>query len=309
MTPATSTDDLVTKPPAAMNEILAVEFNRHGRLVYATAGAIPDVSVGERVVVPTDDCPEVATVRIGLTPVEQSALDGELDLTHLPALLRRATPADEERDAAHRRLRAEAELVAGELVERHQLPMRILGSDVLDCDPSADRVVALYFTAPGRVDFRLLVSDLARALRTRIDLRQIGSREAAAAIGGVGHCGLSLCCATFEPVFEPVTQRMARVQSLPSNPLQLQGACGRLLCCLAYENASYLEFMRTSPGIGTRVLTPAGPGLVVGASVPLDMVIVRHESGVRQAHLVGTVVPLRQKASSVPGGSPPTLTQ
>ena len=135
-----------------------------------------------------------------------------------------------------------------------------------------DQMVVVYFTAPQRVDFRVLVGELARSLRARIDLRQIGSRDAARLIGGLGNCGRDLCCATFLKDFEPVSLRMAKVQDLPPNPLKISGACGRLMCCLKYEHPLYAEFAREVPAVGEKVALPEGDAVVVAHQVPADSV-------------------------------------
>jgi cell fate regulator YaaT (PSP1 superfamily) len=145
----------------------------------------------------------------------------------------------------------------------------------LDHGTEFDEQIVVYFTAPHRVDFRALVSDLARALRARIDLRQIGSREGAKLTGGLGSCGRDLCCATFLTSFEPVSLRMAKLQDLPANPLRISGACGRLMCCLKYEHPLYAEFAESTPAVGSQVSTPAGEGTVVAHQVPADAVLVR----------------------------------
>jgi hypothetical protein len=125
------------------------------------------------------------------------------------------------------------------------------------------------------VDFRELVRDLARGLRARIELRQVGARDEARLQGGIGPCGRDLCCATFLKDFEPVSVRMAKDQDLPLNPLKISGACGRLMCCLKYEHPLYQEFNAKAPATGTAVETPAGDGVVVGHNVPSDTVVVR----------------------------------
>jgi cell fate regulator YaaT (PSP1 superfamily) len=112
-------------------------------------------------------------------------------------------------------------------------------------------------------------------LQARIDLRQIGSRDAARLVGGLGNCGRDLCCATFLKDFEPVSLRMAKVQDLPPNPLKISGACGRLMCCLKYEHPLYTEFARTAPAVGEQVALEDGDGVVVGHQVPADSVVIR----------------------------------
>jgi cell fate regulator YaaT (PSP1 superfamily) len=119
------------------------------------------------------------------------------------------------------------------------------------------------------------VSELARSLQARIDLRQIGSRDAARLVGGLGNCGRDLCCATFLKDFEPVSLRIAKMQDLPPNPLKISGACGRLMCCLKYEHPLYAEFARTAPAVGEQVALEDGDGVVIGHQVPADSVVVR----------------------------------
>ena len=244
-----------------------VSFERYGRLYYLDPGG-QTYRVGDRVLVPTESGPEVAECVWAPEWVDD---DGFVDL---PVCAGAATPAHLERDADHRRRRAEAKLVAKRLIKRNDLPMKVVAVDFLD-DGNFDQLVVVYFTAPQRVDFRSLVGELARSLQSRIDLRQIGSRDGARLTGGLGSCGRDLCCATFLSDFEPVSLRMARAQDLPANPLRISGACGRLMCCLKYEHPLYAEFARTAPAIGAAVTTEAGDGVVVAHQVPADALLVR----------------------------------
>jgi len=250
-----------------MARIMAVSFERYGRLYYLDAGG-QSYAVGDRVLVPTDSGAEVAECVWAPEWVSE-------DFGDLPVCAGKASADDLERDAANRRRRAEAKIVAKKLIKKHDLAMKVVGIDYLDHDPQVDQLVVIYFTAPHRVDFRALVSDLARALRSRIDLRQVGARDASRLTGGVGSCGRELCCATFLKDFEPVSLRMARDQDLPANPLRISGACGRLMCCLKYEHPLYAEFARTAPAVGSRVSTEQGDGVVVAHQVPADSVVVR----------------------------------
>ncbi|MBO0813463.1 MAG: hypothetical protein J2P23_15665 [Microlunatus sp.] len=250
-----------------MARIMAVSFERYGRLYYLDAGD-QDYAVGDRVLVPTDSGPEVAECVWAPEWVTE-------DFGELPACAGKASEDDLARDAANRRRRAEAKLVAKKLIKKHDLAMKIVGIDYLDHAAEVGELVVIYFTAPHRVDFRLLVSDLARSLRSRIDLRQVGSRDAARLTGGIGSCGRELCCATFLKDFEPVSLRMARAQDLPANPLRISGACGRLMCCLKYEHPLYAEFARTTPAVGSPVSTDNGDGVIVAHQVPADSVVVR----------------------------------
>jgi cell fate regulator YaaT (PSP1 superfamily) len=153
--------------------------------------------------------------------------------------------------------------------------MRVVGVDFVDQSTEFDQQSVIYFVAPGRVDFRAVLADLARALQSRIDLRQIGARDAAAIIGGCGACGRELCCSVMGPQRVPLSPRMARNQDLSHNRSQTLGACGRLMCCLAYEEQGYTDFHAVAPRVGAVVGTPDGTGTVVGHVVPLDAVVVR----------------------------------
>ncbi len=135
--------------------------------------------------------------------------------------------------------------------------------------------VIFYFTADGRVDFRELVKDLASIFRTRIELRQIGVRDEAKMIGGLGPCGRTSCCSSFLGEFEPVSIKMAKDQSLSLNPSKISGLCGRLMCCLKYENEVYEELLAKMPTVGTIVITPEGKGTVVEVFTIVEMVKVK----------------------------------
>jgi len=251
-----------------MARVMAVSFERYGRLYYLSPGD-HDYTVGDRVLVPTDSGPEVAECVWAPEWIDEDGF-GEL-----PVCAGLATPDQLARDTANRRRRAEARLAAKKLIKRNDLPMKVVGVDYLDSGDDFDELVVIYFSAPHRVDFRALVGELARTLRARIDLRQVGSRDAARLIGGLGNCGRDLCCATFLKDFEPVSLRMAKVQDLPPNPLKISGACGRLMCCLKYEHPLYAEFAREVPAVGETVALEEGDGVVVAHQVPADSVVVR----------------------------------
>ena len=254
-----------------MPRVMAVSFERYGRLYYLDPGE-QTFQVGDRVLVPTEAGPEVAEC---VWAPEWVDPDEGAGLVDLPPCAGPAGEADLARDAEHRRRRAEAKLVVRRLIKKHGLAMKIVGVDYLDPATSPEELVVFYFTAPQRVDFRQLVVDLARSLDSRIDLRQVGSRDAARLTGGIGGCGRDLCCATFLKDFEPVSLRMAKVQDLPPNPLKISGACGRLLCCLKYEHPLYVEFAREVPGVGSAVEVDGEQGVVVAHQVPADSVLVR----------------------------------
>ncbi|WP_433226841.1 PSP1 domain-containing protein [Microtetraspora malaysiensis] len=249
---------------------MAVSFTRYGRLYYLDPGG-HSPKVGDKVLVPTDSGPEVAECIWAPQYVSE-------DVDGLPVCAGIATEEHLARDETNRRRRAEARSVSKRLIKRHELPMKVVGVDYVD----TDNVFTVYFSAPHRVDFRALVRDLARNLRGRVELRQIGPRDEARLQGGIGPCGRDLCCATFLKDFEPVSVRMAKDQDLPVNPLRIAGACGRLMCCLKFEHPLYVEAQRTFPRAGARVETEEGPGQVVGRNVPGDYVTVRLDDGGRR---------------------------
>ncbi|RRD05218.1 hypothetical protein EII34_07755 [Arachnia propionica] len=255
-----------------MSKVMAVTFEEHGRLHYLDPGG-DDYAVGDWVLYPTDDGPEVA--RVVWAP-EVASTDAPL-----PRCVGRAVEADLRRDEARRERRAEIQRVAVERITAHGLPMKVVATDCVDAGGGHDKVAVVYYTAPGRVDFRALVGDLARALGARVDLRQVASRDVARLTGGVGMCGRELCCTLFLDEVEPVSMRLARSQHMAANPLRIQGACGKLMCCLAYEHPLYVDFLKRAPAIGERV---AG-GTVVAHHVPTDEVSVRGPDGVGRCPL------------------------
>jgi cell fate regulator YaaT (PSP1 superfamily) len=243
--------------------VCAVVFQRQGRLYYADPGALAP-QVGDRVLYPTSEGPEVAEV------VWAPEWVGE-EFGALPVLAGMAGDADLEAAALSRKKRAAALVAARRLIREHGLPMKLSGVDYV----ADGNRTTVYFTAPHRVDFRALVRDLAATMNGRVELRQLSARDEARLTGGVGSCGRELCCATFLVDFEPVSIRMAKDQDLPLNPLRISGACGRLMCCLKYEHPMYQEFARSAPPVGDDVETPDGAGTVVGHDVPGDQVVVR----------------------------------
>ena len=275
-----------------MPMMCAVSFERYGRLYYFDAGELTP-RVGDKVLIPTDSGPEVAECIWAPQRVD--------DVGGLPLLAGLATQADLDRDEASRRRRAEAKVAVKRLVREHQLPMKIVGIDYI----GHSNRFTIYFSAEHRVDFRLLVRDLAKTLGSRVELRQLSARDEARVQGGIGPCGRDLCCATFLKDFEPVSVRMAKDQDLPVNPLKISGACGRLMCCLKYEHPLYQEFKATTPKIGAPVDSPEGDGVVVGHNVPADTVIVRvNETGRRCACSKASVCAPRQAHEREYGDAP-----
>jgi len=243
--------------------ICAVTFTDKGRLYYADPGSLRP-AVGDHVLYPTEDGPEVAQVM--WAPQWTSE-----EIGGLPVLAGLASADDLAALATARRKRADGRVAARRLIREHGLPMKVIGVDHV----LASNRTVIYFTAPHRVDFRALVRDLGATLRGRVELRQLTARDEARLIGGIGSCGRELCCSTFMVDFEPVSVRMAKDQDLPLNPLRISGACGRLMCCLKYEHPLYQDFAEQAPAIGSCVSTPDGEGTVVGHSVPAESVVLR----------------------------------
>ena len=236
-----------------MGMLCAVSFNRYGRLFYLDPGELRP-QVGDRVLVPTDDGPEVAecvwAAAVGRRGHRRLPAAGRAGRRRRPAPRRAAARAQGRgeggRQAADPRARPADEGGRGR-------PRASAGAG-----DRRRRRTTIYFTAPHRVDFRSLVRDLGATLHCRVELRQLSARDSARVQGGIGSCGRDLCCATFLTDFEPVTIRMAKDQDLPLNPLRISGACGRLMCCLKYEHPLYQQFQATAPAVGERVTTPGG---------------------------------------------------
>jgi cell fate regulator YaaT (PSP1 superfamily) len=246
-----------------MGMMMAVAFERHGRLYYLDPGPYTP-AIGDKVLVPTESGPEVAECMWAPQWISD-------DIGGLPECAGLATDEDLERDETSRRRRAECRIAAKRFIRTHKLPMKVTAVDYV----AAANAFTIYFSAPNRVDFRALVRDLAGQLRARVELRQIGPRDEARLQGGIGPCGRDLCCATFLKDFEPVSVRMAKEQDLPVNPMRIAGACGRLMCCLKYEHPLYQDFRKNTPRVGESVETPDGPGTVTGHNVPGDTVVVK----------------------------------
>jgi cell fate regulator YaaT (PSP1 superfamily) len=240
-----------------------------------------DLYPGQRVIVEADrgeDLGEVSALGAIAERKCSSSAGGCATPTPEKRVLRIARPEDVSRV---RSLRDDEERVRGEarkLVARHGLKMK-----VTEAEWQFDRnKLILYFTAERRVDFRQLVRDLARTFRTRIELRQIGVRDEAALLGGVGRCGRELCCSTWLPELKPVSLQLAKDQRLSLNPAQISGCCGRLMCCLMYEHRTYVEARRRFPREGRVIRTARGEEKVVGVDIWHDSVTLRDREGTRR---------------------------
>lgn len=214
-----------------MITVVGVRFKKAGKIYYFSPGDLP-IAAGDNCIVETARGVEFGEVVVSPKQVTQDEV-----VQPLKQVLRLATE-DDHRQVEENKIRAQKAFDIGlQKISEHGLPMKLVDTEyTLD-----DSKLIFYFTADGRVDFRELVKDLASIFRTRIELRQIGVRDEAKMIGGLGSCGRSLCCATFLGEFEPVSIKMAKQQNLSLNPAKISGICGRLMCCLRYEADIYKE--------------------------------------------------------------------
>ena len=235
-----------------MAYVVGVRFKDVGKVYYFEPNE-ESFAMGDLVIVETVrgvECGEVA-----LEPKEVS--ENEI-VKPLKKILRKATDADKKRLEENRKKEAEALKVCEQKIEKHGLDMKLV-----DVDYTLDgSKILFYFTADGRVDFRELVKDLAGVFRTRIELRQIGVRDEAKMLGGLGMCGRPFCCNSFMGDFQPVSIKMAKEQGLSLNPVKISGTCGRLMCCLKYEQEAYEHLLRVTPKVGAIVQTREGKGVV-----------------------------------------------
>jgi cell fate regulator YaaT (PSP1 superfamily) len=211
----------------------------------------------------------------------------------LRRVLRKARPDEISAQGEAARIENEAYRFCKERLRERKLAMKLVQVEV-----SAGQKATFYFASEERVDFRDLVRDLAQRFHLRVEMRQIGARDGAKAVGGIGSCGRELCCTTFLPSFQPVSIRMAKDQGMVLNPSKLAGQCGRLKCCLVYEHQTYKEMGKGLPKVGKKVITPVGPGRVLDLDILGQMVRVLLEEGGAQTFAAAEV-----RAMHVPGGS------
>jgi cell fate regulator YaaT (PSP1 superfamily) len=237
---------------------------------------------GDRCVIEADRGPDLGVVESG-TWIEPR-VEAEFK-----RVLRRASAFDEQEAARNRIREPETFRVAQERMSAHRLPMKLVKAEYL----LAVSKLVLYFTADGRVDFRELVKDLGIRFRCRIEMRQIGVRDASGLVGGIGPCGKDLCCSQFLKEFAPITIRMAKDQDLPLNPQKVSGMCGRLMCCLKYEDDMYSEMRRDLPRFGAVVRGEKGEGRVIDRNVLKQTVTIVLADGAKAECSVGSFVVLR----------------
>ncbi len=248
-----------------MARVIGVRFRYAGKVYYFDPVDI-ELEQGERVIVETARGVECGEVVNGVKDVDESEV-----IAPLKKVMRKATPEDLQQVEDNKKKAEEAYRICLEKIEKHNLDMKLI-----DVEYTFDNnKILFYFTADGRVDFRELVKDLAAVFRTRIELRQIGVRDEAKMMGGLGVCGRSLCCSSHLTEFHPVSIKMAKEQSLSLNPTKISGTCGRLMCCLKYEQEAYEDLLKRIPKTGALVQTPNGTGTVMFVSLLEEKVKVK----------------------------------
>ncbi|MFV0496690.1 MAG: regulatory iron-sulfur-containing complex subunit RicT [Candidatus Fimivivens sp.] len=235
-----------------MSEVIGVKFKEGGKVYYFDPNG-NTATADEAVIVETARGLECGVVAVANREVAEEEI-----VKPLKQVVRLATAKDVAQMEENRKREAHAFEVCQQKILDHKMDMKLV-----DVEYTFDNSkILFYFTADGRVDFRDLVKDLAGVFRTRIELRQIGVRDEAKMLGGLGICGRVFCCSSFLSDFQPVSIKMAKEQGLSLNPTKISGTCGRLMCCLKYEQNAYEDLLRTTPRVGTAVSTPEGPGTV-----------------------------------------------
>ena len=253
----------------AQADVAGVRFRDSGKTYYVHPAG-NEIEIGQHVVVDSSRGQELAQVVIAPQQVIASTLEGELR-----PIVRIASEDDLRLAETKRAEQGEALRIFAAKVRDHKLPMKPVSAEY-SFDGSR---LTLNFSANGRVDFRELVRDLARHFGCRIELRQIGPRDEARLLGGLGRCGRPLCCSTWLPQFADVSMTMAKTQDLSLNPDKVSGVCGKLLCCLSYENSQYAESRTRLPRLGQEVTTEQGPGYVHALHILKELVTIRLDSG------------------------------
>ena len=249
--------------------IVGIRFKKVGKIYYFSPENI-ELEIGDGVIVETARGTEYGKVVIA--PREEH---NDNIIKPLKPVVRKATNADVAQVERNLSKKDEAMRVANEKIRKHKLDMKLT-----DAEYTFDtQKVIFYFTAEGRIDFRELVRDLASVFKVRIELRQIGIRDESKCIGGIAPCGRVCCCASFLGDFEKVSIKMAKTQGLSLNPTKISGLCGRLMCCLSYENEHYAETGALMPKLGATVTTPEGRGQVIANDMLRRRVTVRLDDG------------------------------
>ena len=273
-----------------MIDVVSIKFKNRGKSYYFSPNGL-DVHTGDKVIVETAKGLEIADCTRGCHSVMETAV-----VQPLRPVQRIATPDDLRIAQLNIQREKEAFEICQERIAKHGLDMKLVD---VECNFEGTKTM-FFFTSEGRVDFRELVKDLASIFRNRIELRQIGVRDEAKMIGGIGICGRPYCCSQFLDDFQPVSTKMAKVQSLSLNPAKISGSCGRLMCCLRYEQEAYEDLIRKIPRQGAFVETKDGFGTAVQVNLLRQTVKVRlDEDGDDTLHLYKA-----NELCAVPGGRP-----
>ena len=256
-------------------QVVDIQF-RPGQKIYFFDPAGAEYQTGDHLIIDTARGPEYGICTGGNHAISQKDV-----VSPLRPVIRKATPQDEKTVENNRQTEEKAYAVCMEKIQEQQLDMQLVSAE---CAFDGSKIL-FFFTADERVDFRELVKGLASAFHTRIELRQIGVRDKARMVGGLGICGRPFCCATFLDDFQPVSIKMAKTQNLSLNPTKISGTCGRLMCCLKYEQDAYEDLIKNSPKAESFVDTPDGRGTVIDIELLRQRVKVRMEE---QPEVVGT---------------------
>ncbi len=250
-----------------MIEIIGIRFRNAGKIYYFAPNGVV-ASPGQKVIVQTVRGTEIGTVVLGNKEIDESK-----NIKDLSPVLRIATEEDLKKDAENREKEKKAFDICVEKIKKHELEMKLINVEyTFDCSK-----IVFCFISDGRVDFRELVKALAGIFKTRIELRQIGVRDQTKTTAGLGLCGRKVCCASFLTDFDQITVKMAKDQGVSSSPQKISGPCGKLICCLGYEQKAYEEEFKELPRIGAYVKTPNGCGTVCDVSALKQGVRVRLE--------------------------------
>ena len=252
-----------------MGKIIGVQFQKNGKLYYFDANGL-EVKPGDYVIVDTARGHDLGEVAMGSRDIDEETWKNPLKKT-----IRIASEQDIQHGIDNREKEKEAFSICQKKIAEHKLEMKLVSVEYA-FDNSK---ILFFFTANGRVDFRSLVKDLASIFKMRIELRQIGVRDEAKMLGGLGPCGRPICCGTFLDQFQPVSIKMAKEQNLSLNPTKISGVCGRLMCCLKYEQEHYEMTRKKMPKVGREVITPDGTGPVSDLNIVKETVFVRLMNG------------------------------
>lgn len=252
-----------------MPMVVGVRFQNAGKMYYFDPGEL-NPATGDQLVVETARGLELAQAAHGVQEVSD-----QIVVQPLKRVIRLATDKDIQQQAINQQKEREARAICLKKIEEHRLDMKLVK---VEYTFDRNKLIA-YFTSSGRVDFRALVKDLASIFRVRIELKQIGVRDEAKMLGGLGACGRPLCCSQFLSNFQPVSIKMAKEQNLSLNPSKISGMCGRLMCCLKYEEEQYAKARKNLPPMGKDVITPDGQGTVVDVNILQEIVKVRIAEG------------------------------